>query len=166
MLADWYRPGVTLDFPKGGSGEIANALVRGVKKYGGDVCVNCHVEEIIVENNRAVGVKLASGKVIRARQAVVSNADPFITNKLLSKARSKGLLPEEAARYMDSLTNTDADNFGVPNLKSFIHIHAGIDATGLPPVASEGKHTKLKNPLLFFQKLTTIAEQTFQHSGL
>ena len=28
MLADWYRPGVTLDFPKGGSGEIVAALVR------------------------------------------------------------------------------------------------------------------------------------------
>jgi phytoene dehydrogenase-like protein len=59
MLADWYRPGVTLDFPKGGSGEIAQALVRGVKKYGGDVVCNSHVDEIIVENDRAVGVKLA-----------------------------------------------------------------------------------------------------------
>eukprot|EP00980_Cylindrotheca_fusiformis_P005223 scaffold1119_cov120-Cylindrotheca_fusiformis.AAC.3 len=137
MLADWYRPGVTLDFPKGGSGEIANTLVRGVEKYGGEVCLNCHVDEIIVENNRAVGVKLASGKVIRASQAVVSNADPFVTNKLLSKAREGGLLHEEAAKYMDSLTNTDPKSDGVPNLKSFIHIHAGIDATGLPSVASE-----------------------------
>jgi phytoene dehydrogenase-like protein len=50
MLADWYRPGVTLDFPKGGSGGIVNALVRGVTKHGSKVCVNCHVEEILVEN--------------------------------------------------------------------------------------------------------------------
>ena len=25
MLADWYRPGVVLDFPKGGSGSIVGA---------------------------------------------------------------------------------------------------------------------------------------------
>mmetsp|Transcript_12021 Transcript_12021/g.28767 ORF Transcript_12021/g.28767 Transcript_12021/m.28767 type:complete len:580 (+) Transcript_12021:98-1837(+) len=137
MLADWYRPGVTLDFPKGGSGEIANALVRGVNKYGGEVRLNSHVDEIIVDQNRAVGVKLASGKVIRAKHAVVSNADPFITNGMLSNALQDGHLSEEAIEYMNQLTNTDADDGGVPNLKSFIHIHAGIDASGLPPVASE-----------------------------
>jgi len=132
MLADWYRPGVTLDFPRGGSGAIADALVRGVRKFGGEVCVNCHVDEILVENDRAVGVKLASGKVVRAKQAVVSNADPYITNNLLSNARKSGALHQKAAKYMDSLINTDETTGGVPNLKSFIHIHAGIDAKGLP----------------------------------
>jgi hypothetical protein len=168
MLADWYRVGVTLDYPKGGSGEIANALVRGVKKNGGELCLNSHVDEIIVENNRAVGVKLASGKVIRARQAVVSNADPFVTNKLLSKAREEGLLHEEAAKYMDSLINTDAENGGVPNLKSFIHIHAGIDATGLPTVASEGKRECMSSliALHLLSFLTTGTDQIFRHNGL
>jgi len=136
MLADWYRPGVTLDFPKGGSGEIAEALVRGVEKYGGKVCVNCHVDEIIVKDGRAAGVKLKDGRVVHAKQAVVSNADPFITSKLLENARSTGLTSPEMNEYMDSLTNTDADDGGIPNLKSFIHIHAGIDATGLPEVPS------------------------------
>ena len=37
---------------------------------------------------------------------------------------------------MEKLTNTDGDKGGIPNLKSFIHIHAGIDAAGLPPVPS------------------------------
>lgn len=137
MLADWYRPGVTLDFPKGGSGEIANTLVRGVNKYGGEVRLNSHVDEILVDNNRAIGVKLSSGKVIRAKHAVISNADPFITNNMLSTAREGGHMSDQAIEYMNELTNTDA----VPNLKSFIHIHAGIDASGLPPVASEGKET-------------------------
>ena len=30
MMSDWYRPGVTLDFPKGGSSAMADALVRGL----------------------------------------------------------------------------------------------------------------------------------------
>ena len=132
MLADWYRPGVTLDYPKGGSGAIVDTLVRGIKKYGGDVCVNCHVDEILVEDNKAVGVKLSSGKVVRAKQAVVSNADPYVTNKLLSNARETGSMKQEAIDYMDSLINTDEASGGVPDLKSFIHINAGIDAEGLP----------------------------------
>lgn len=136
MLADWYRPGVTLDFPKGGSGAIAEALVRGVEKNGGKVCLNCHVDEILVQDGRASGVKLSDGRKVMAQQAVVSNADPFVTSKLLSVARDAGLTDNETNEYMDSLTNTDESTGGIPNLKSFIHIHAGIDATGLPEEAS------------------------------
>ena len=137
MLADWYRPGVTLDFPKGGSGAIADALSRGVeKKKGGRVCVNAHVEEILVENGKTSGVKLSDGSIIKATKAVVSNADPFITKKLLSKAIDAGETSEEFIAHMDKLTNVEGDKGGIPNLKSFIHIHAGIDATGLPPLPS------------------------------
>ena len=137
MLADWYRPGVTLDFPRGGSGAIADALARAVEKCENSrVCVNAHVEEILVTDNRATGVKLSDGTIIKATKAVVSNADPFITKRLLSKARSAGLTTDEFNSYMDKITNTDDQAGGTPNLKSFIHIHAGIDATGLPPVPS------------------------------
>jgi len=136
MLADWYRPGVVLDFPKGGSGSIVDALVRGVRKKGNQVCLNAPVEEILVEGDKVAGVKLADGKIVKVKQAVVSNADPYITNKLLSKARAEGKLNEKAAEYMDTFISTDEDTGGIPDLKSFIHIHAGIDATGLPTEAS------------------------------
>jgi len=143
MLADWYRPGVTLDFPQGGSGAIVQALVRGVTKTGcGEVCVNSHVDEIIVEDGVAKGVKLRptktypQGKIIKANKAVVSNADPYITSKLLQKARDDGKTHPELNTYMDELTNTNDETGGIPDLKSFIHIHAGIDATGLPTEAS------------------------------
>ena len=47
MLADWYRPGVTLDFPKGGSGEIVASLVRAIEKSpDGRVVPNAHVEQV------------------------------------------------------------------------------------------------------------------------
>ena len=132
MLADWYRPGVTLDFPKGGSGAIVDTLVRGVRKHKGSVSMNAHVDEILVENGKACGVKLSSGKVIRAKQAVVSNADPYVTNKLLSKAD----ISDDVKAYMAKLTETDPKKDGIADLRSFVHIHAGIDATGLPEVPS------------------------------
>uniref|UniRef100_A0A7S3DQQ7 Amine oxidase domain-containing protein n=1 Tax=Entomoneis paludosa TaxID=265537 RepID=A0A7S3DQQ7_9STRA len=128
MLADWYRPGVTLDFPKGGSGAIVEALIRGVEKNPqSSVHVNSPVAEIIVQDGQATGVKLANGKIVKARQ-VVSNADPYITTKLFDH----NLLNEEMKSHLNSMVNTDKDTGGVEDLKSFIHIHAGIDASGLP----------------------------------
>merc|ERR1712086_1051947 len=55
---------------------------------------------------------------------------------MLSNARSGGKLNDKAAEYMDSLINTDEKTGGIPDLRSFIHIHAGIDASGLPTEAS------------------------------
>ena len=69
-----------MDFPKGGSGSIVDALVRGVRKKGNKVCLNSPVEEILVENDKVYGVKLVNGKEIKVKQAIVSNADPYITN--------------------------------------------------------------------------------------
>ena len=144
MLADWYRPGVTLDFPKGGSGQLVDALVRGVEKNSkSSVHVSTHVEEILVEGGKASGVKLTDGTIVKATKAVISNADPFVTKRLLSKARDAGQTSTELNAYMDKLTNTDSDEGGIPNLKSFIHIHAGIDGRGLPIKARYGRHASL-----------------------
>jgi phytoene dehydrogenase-like protein len=133
MLADWYRPGVTLDFPRGGSGAIVDALVRSVRKHPqSTVSLNSHVEEIIVEQGKAVGVQLSGGRIVRTKQAIVSNADPYITNQLLSKARESGALPEPMKEYMDKLVNTEPSQGGMKDLRSFIHLHAGIDGAGLP----------------------------------
>ena len=35
-----------LEFPKGGSGAIIGALVRGLEKHGGELRVRTHVEEV------------------------------------------------------------------------------------------------------------------------
>ena len=38
------------------------------------VVVGAHVEEVVVEGGRAVGVRLRTGEEIRATKAVISNA--------------------------------------------------------------------------------------------
>lgn len=55
------------------------AQVKGIEKLGGRVELKSHVQEIVVEGGKAVGVKLRSGAVIRARKAVVSNASIWDT---------------------------------------------------------------------------------------
>ncbi len=117
MFADWYKPGVVLDYPVGGSGGLVDALVRGMEKFGGNLMLNAHIEQIIVENNRAVGVRLRSGKEIRARRAIVSNASVWDTLKLLPS----GTLPEKFRKSKQA----------TPECDSFMHLHLGIDAKGL-----------------------------------
>lgn len=117
MFADWYRPGAVLDYPVGGSAALVEALVRGLRRYGGELKLNAHVEQVLVEGKRAVGVRLRGGKEIRARQAVVSNASVWDTLKLL---------PDQAVpkSYRTSRQAT-------PECDSFMHLHLGIEAAGL-----------------------------------
>jgi phytoene dehydrogenase-like protein len=118
MFADWYRPDVILDYPIGGSGALVQALVQGLKKWGGHLRLGAHVEQILVENQRAVGVQLRHGEVIRAREAVVSNASIWDT---------LSLLPPRAVpqRWRQQQEKT-------PACDSFMHLHLGIKAEGLP----------------------------------
>lgn len=118
MFADWYRPGVKLDYPVGGGGGLVNALGRGLQKHGGKLRLNAHVEQVLVERGRAIGVRLRSGEELRARQAVVSNASIWDTLKLVPE----GALPKE---FVSQRQHT-------PECDSFMHLHLGIDATGLP----------------------------------
>lgn len=123
MMADMYKKDATLDFPKGGNEAIVDALVRGVEKHdGSQVLLKAHVQEIIVENGRAAGVRLKDGRIFKARQAVVSNADWKIT---------KGLVPRGSAPDLETYLDTAWSKF--TSLKSFIHLHIGFKADGLPP---------------------------------
>jgi phytoene dehydrogenase-like protein len=60
-------------------------MVRGLEKFGGKIQLNAHVDEIIVDNGRATGIRLKNGSIIKAKKAVVSNATPFDTVKMLGK---------------------------------------------------------------------------------
>ncbi len=118
MFADWYRPDVILDYPMGGSGALVEALVQGLKKWGGHLRLGAHVEQILVENQRAVGVQLRHGEVIRARQGVVSNASIWDTLSLLPP----GAVPQRWRQQQEK----------TPACDSFMHLHLGIKAEGLP----------------------------------
>ena len=127
MLSDFYKPGVVLDFPKGGTQEIVAALTRGVTKHAGcELHLSTPVESLIVEAGRAAGVRLADGRLVRARAAVVSNADLWSTRRLVDAAAAPKLAAELDARIGR-----------VERCDSFLHLHVGIDGSGLPTAPSE-----------------------------
>ncbi len=71
-------------YPVGGSWKMADTIVPVVRAGGGEVFTYAKVEQILVDKNRAVGVRMADGSEIRAA-SVVSNAGARITfEKLLA----------------------------------------------------------------------------------
>ncbi|KAF8405825.1 hypothetical protein HHK36_007902 [Tetracentron sinense] len=118
MFAEWYKPGCTLEYPLHGSGAVVDALVRGMQKFGGRLSLGTHVQNVVVENGRAIGVKLRSGQFVRAKKAVVSNASMWDT---------LNLLPEEVIpkSYRDRIKRTH-------QCESFMHLHLGFEAEGIP----------------------------------
>jgi phytoene desaturase len=74
----------------GGTGRIVDGMVDLIRGQGGHVYLNTKVEEILVEQGRATGVRLDSGDRIAA-DIVVSNADAAWTYK--------ELLPQHTRRH-------------------------------------------------------------------
>jgi phytoene dehydrogenase-like protein len=126
MMDDFYKPNAVMDFPKGGSGAIISALERGVLKNGGKVVRRATVEEILIENNKAVGVRVKkdgskAAYNVKADTAVVTNTDLWSTMKLIPEGKSQSF-DEERIKLSET----------VPLCKSFVHIHLGIDGKNLP----------------------------------
>jgi phytoene dehydrogenase-like protein len=85
MIASHYFRGGW--YPVGGSGRIAETVQPVVKAAGGDLRVNHEVREILIENGRAVGVKVSSpkagskaaGDLVFRAPVIVSNAGAVLT---------------------------------------------------------------------------------------
>lgn len=65
-------------YPMGGGGGIVNAFTKRIKSLGGEIRTKSKVDRILVEQGKAIGVKLENGELIKADR-VISNADPNIT---------------------------------------------------------------------------------------
>lgn len=73
-------------YPVGGSSRIFDTIVPRINRNGGDVFVNAGVEEILVENDAAVGLLMTDGKVIKAAEKIICSAGFHNTyDKLLKK---------------------------------------------------------------------------------
>ena len=85
ILERFFEESACYSVPIGGTCKMGETLQRGLEKFGGKLQMNAHVQKIIVdeETGRATGVQLKNGNVINARKAVVSNATPFDTVKML-----------------------------------------------------------------------------------
>lgn len=70
-------------YPIGGASRIAETIVPVIEAAGGAVVTRAEVEQITVENGRAVGVTLADGATIRSSIVVSAVGVPATYNRLL-----------------------------------------------------------------------------------
>ncbi|CAE7862918.1 CRTISO, partial [Symbiodinium microadriaticum] len=121
MMREFFAPGAVMDYPKGGSGALVDALLRAVEKRGGELRLRTRVEKLTVDKTgRCTGVELKGGKALEARVAVLCNADVWNT--------SSKLLPEE---WRPKVRGSSLDVEGVPMCPSFMHLHLGFRTEGL-----------------------------------
>ena len=92
-------------FPIGGTGALVRGLVQLIEHQGGSVRYGCEVNEILVHDKRASGVRLTNGEVIPA-DVVVSNADSAYTYRSLVRPEHRRTWTDKrlsASRYSMSL---------------------------------------------------------------
>jgi len=73
-------------FPVGGSSKILEAIDPVIEKSSGTILISAEVKEVIVENNKAVGVLMADGKELYAK-TIVSGTGIFNTYEKLIPSR-------------------------------------------------------------------------------
>jgi beta-carotene ketolase (CrtO type) len=73
MMAMRHHPGMAR--PVGGTGALVTALLNLVHSLGGKVLTDQAVEKILIDDGRAVGVRVKGGMEYRAKHGVISNID-------------------------------------------------------------------------------------------
>jgi beta-carotene ketolase (CrtO type) len=85
MMAMRHDPGMAR--PKGGTGALVEALVKLVQSLGGQILTEKQVDRVLIDNNRAVGVRLTNGIEYRANRGVISNIDAKrVFSKMIDKS--------------------------------------------------------------------------------
>lgn len=158
-------------YPVGGGFAIPRAFVRALKRSGGKLMLDAPVCSILTEGKQAVGVRLADGMEIRAKQ-VISNADPEVTfGQLIGRDQLSWRLRRRIDRVRYSVSalslflaaDMDLREAGLDSGNYWIYQHHDIDEIyrlGLTSQALEAK----KMPGMFLT-VTTLKDPTKMHSG-
>jgi prolycopene isomerase len=139
VFSDRHYGGI--NYPKGGVGQIAQKLVEGLEKAGSNIFYKARVTKIIREQGRAVGVRLASGKIYRAKR-IVSNATRWDTFEKLIPAED---MPSAERKWQQRYQKSP----------SFFSLHLGVKAETLPS-GTECHHILLEDWSQMEDSLGTI----------
>ena len=110
-------------YPVGGASRIAASIIPTIQQGGGDVFTYADVAEILVHRGKAIGVRMADGQEIRARQ-VISNAGFQIT--------MEQLLNENARAQADYQRRSHQVESSMSHQCLYIGLNASDEQLGLP----------------------------------
>jgi all-trans-retinol 13,14-reductase len=121
LVHHYFRGGY---YPVGGSGVIAESIIPVIERSGGLVLINADVAEVVVEEGRAVGVRMAvDDRVIRA-PIVISDAGVLNTFGTL--------LPPEAAEAAGLRAELAEVSPSMAHLCLYLGFEETAEALGMP----------------------------------
>ena len=123
VFSDRHAGGI--NYPKGGVGVIAEKLVAGLEANGGEIRYKHRVTKVLIEQGKAVGVRLADGEELRAKR-IVSNATRLDTFAWEWSADSTLVGPD----HTPAAETTWRKRYKPSS--SFLSLHLGIDASVVP----------------------------------
>jgi beta-carotene ketolase (CrtO type) len=106
MLAMRHHPGMAR--PRGGTGALTQALVKLVTSLGGTILTEQMVKNVIIEDDRTVGVRVAGGKDYLAKQGVISNLDvQRLFLQLIDPEDAKAVSPQLREKIQRRIVNNN-----------------------------------------------------------
>ncbi|TYH88058.1 hypothetical protein ES332_D01G160900v1 [Gossypium tomentosum] len=156
VLCDRHFGGI--NYPVGGVGGIAKSLAEGLIDQGSEILYKANVTNIIIDQGKAVGVKISDGREFFA-QTIISNATRWDTFGKLLKAEN---LPKEEENFQKVYVKAP----------SFLSIHIGVKADVLPPDTDchhfvlEDDWTRLEEPYgSIFLSIPTVLDSSLAPKG-
>ncbi len=123
VFSDRHAGGI--NYPLGGVGIIAQKLVKGLKKNGGEIRYRSRVTKILIENKKAIGVELATGEKVYSKK-IISNAtrwDTFGGEGAKKPLVSPNHTPISEKKWLKRYKPSP----------SFLSIHLGVLNEAIPP---------------------------------
>lgn len=108
----------------GGMGAITQMMAEAASEQGATIRTGAPVEQVLVEQGKAVGVQLASGEELRAKR-VIANLGP---KPLFDRLVPRDAIPADFARAMDGYRGGSGSlrmNIALAGLPHFRHAPAG-----------------------------------------
>jgi all-trans-retinol 13,14-reductase len=158
-------------YPRGGGFAIPRAFVRALKRAGGEIRLSTLVDRILLEDGKAIGVRLADGTEIRSRY-VISNADPEVTfGKLIGRDHLNSRLRRKLAsvKYSGSAlslffaVDMDLRAAGLDSGNNWFYDRADVD--GIYQLGLTDYALTAATPPGMFLTVTTLKDPSKMHHG-
>ncbi len=128
---------VGMPLVRGGNARTVEAFERLITQAGGECRTGTHVEQVLVERGRAVGVRLQGGEELRARDVVCSVTPSQLYTQLLNPAQLPPEVVTQASTFRHGKGNmqihlalSEAPRWHDPALEgvTYVHLTDGPDA--------------------------------------
>jgi phytoene desaturase len=136
---------------KGGLYSYIEAMGKLINEFGGSIATNCPVEEIVISNGRAVGVKTSDG--VEYGDIIICNADfPYAMKNLIVDEKDKGKYTDEKLENIKYSCSNFIMYLGLKKKYPVLKVHnhyLGINFKDNIEAAFEGKLSQ-EPPLYFY----------------